>query len=196
MTKATINLKDMVVLVADGSAFFSRLVHSILRSFGTTKVLEVRSTWEVLRTLSNRNVDVLICDVKLPPHGGDSLVRAIRRKADHEHRTIPILLMTSDPREQAIHRARDAGANMVIAKPLSPTNLYDRLAWIALTPRQFIDCPTYFGPDRRFKIEGWPQGVGRRKSDQLVQIAAESGPALDQGDIDNLFTAARMGSEP
>jgi CheY-like chemotaxis protein len=149
----------------------------------------------VLRTLSNRNIDVLICDVKLPPHGGESLVRAIRRKKDHEHRTIPILLMTSDPREQAVFRARDAGANMVIAKPLSPSNLYDRLAWIALTPRQFVDAPTYFGPDRRFKIEGWPNGVGRRKSDQVVPIAAEVGPALEQGDIDNLFSAARTGRE-
>ena len=195
MSKPSINLTEMVVLVADGSPFFSRLVHSILRSFGTTKVLEVRSTWEVLRTLSNRNIDVLICDVKLPPHGGESLVRAIRRKKDHEHRTIPTLLMTSDPREQAVFRARDAGANMVIAKPLSPSNLYDRLAWIALTPRQFVDAPTYFGPDRRFKIEGWPHGVGRRKSDQVVPIAAEVGPALEQGDIDSLFSAARTGRE-
>lgn len=195
MSKPPINFNDMVFLVADSSAFFSRLVHGILRSFGSTKVLEVRSTWDVLRTLSGRNVDVLICDAKLPPHGGDSLIRAIRRKADHEHRTIPILLMTSDPREQMIFRARDAGANMVVAKPLSPANLYDRLAWIALTPRQFIDSPNYCGPDRRFKIEGWPNGIGRRKTDQVAPIAAETGPALEQGDIDSLFTAARMGTE-
>ena len=58
----------------------------------------------------------------------------------------------------------------------------------------FIDAPTYFGPDRRFKIEGYPGGVGRRKSDN-VEVAAESGPALGQGDIDNLFSAARTGRD-
>jgi hypothetical protein len=84
---------------------------------------------------------------------------------------------------------------MVIAKPISPANLYDRLAWIALTPRQFVDAPTYFGPDRRFKIEGYPGGVGRRKGDKDLAIAEESGPALAQNDIDNLFTAARSGKE-
>ena len=76
---------------------------------------------------------------------------------------------------------------MVIAKPMSPASLYDRLAWIAFNPRQFVDTRTYFGPDRRFKIEGYPDGVGRRKGDQMVEIADEVGPALAQDDIDNLF---------
>ena len=69
------------------------------------------------------------------------------------------------------------------------------LAWIALTPRQFVDSPNYFGPDRRFKIEGYPGGVGRRKTDKPIDVAEESGPALGQDDIDNLFSAAQMGSE-
>jgi len=37
---------------------------------------------------------------------------------------------------------------------------------------------TYFGPDRRFKIEGYPNGVGRRKGDKAVEVAEESSPAL------------------
>jgi hypothetical protein len=84
---------------------------------------------------------------------------------------------------------------MVIAKPISPASLYDRLTWIALTPRQFVDAPTYFGPDRRFKIEGYPNGVGRRKGDNALEVSEETGPALAQDDIDNLFSAARMGKE-
>jgi DNA-binding response OmpR family regulator len=39
-------------------------------------------------------------------------------------------MMTADSRESTIKQARDAGANMVIAKPLSPASLYDRLTWI------------------------------------------------------------------
>jgi hypothetical protein len=84
---------------------------------------------------------------------------------------------------------------MVIAKPISPANLYDRLAWIALTQRQFVDAPSYFGPDRRFKIEGYPNGVGRRKGDKTMVVAEETGPALAQDDIDNLFSAARSGKD-
>jgi len=195
MVSPTINLRDTVILIADSSSYLSMLVHSILRGFGATKILEVRDSISVLQVLNNQKFDVLLFDTRLPPYGGLKLTHAIRRKVDNENRMMPILLMSSDTRETAIRRARDAGANMVIAKPISPASLYDRLSWVALTPRQFIDAPTYFGPDRRFKIEGYPNGVGRRKGDKMVEVAQESGPALAQGDIDNLFSAARMGKD-
>ena len=195
MSRPTINLRDLVVLIADPSPYLSMIAHSILRGFGTNKVLEVRNSMGVVQTLSAQKIDILLCDARLPPHGGLSLTKAIRRKVDNENRMIPILVMSNDTRETTIRQARDAGANMVIAKPMSPASLYDRLAWIAMTPRQFVDAPTYFGPDRRFKIEGYPGGVGRRKGDHIVDVAKEEGPSLAQDDIDNLFSAARFGKD-
>jgi two-component system, chemotaxis family, chemotaxis protein CheY len=193
MADRTVNLHDLLILVADPSPFLCMLIHSMLRGFGANKILEVRHSFGVLQTLSGHKIDVLICDGALPPQGGFSLTRTIRRNANNENRTVPILVMTSDTREATVKAGRDAGANMVVAKPLSPASLYDRLAWVAFNPRQFIDNATYFGPDRRFKIEGFPGGVGRRKGDAAIEVAAESGPALDQNDIDSLFSAARSG---
>jgi two-component system chemotaxis response regulator CheY len=193
MTDRTINLRDLVILVADPSPYLCMVIHGMLRGFGANKVLEVKNSFDLLQTLSGQKIDILLCDGALPPHGGLSLTRTIRRNVNNENRTIPILVMTSDTREATIKNARDAGANMVVAKPLSPASLYDRLAWIAFKPRQFIDTATYFGPDRRFKIEGYPNGIGRRKGDHAVEVAAESGPALAQDDIDSLFSAARTG---
>ena len=195
MTDRSINLRDLVILVADPSSYMSMLIHSMLRGFGSNKVLEARSSTNVLQVLTNQKIDILICDSRLPPHGGLPLTRAIRRKQDNANRTIPILVMTSDGRETTVKLARDAGANMVIAKPMSPGSLYDRLAWIAFNPRQFVDTPTYFGPDRRFKIEGYPNGVGRRAGDKIVEIGEEAGPALAQDDIDSLFSAVQTGQD-
>ena len=188
-----INFRDLMILIADPSPYLCMLVHGILRGFGANKVIEVKHSFGVLETLIGQRVDILLCDAKLPPHGGLSLTRAIRRNTENENRTMPILLMTSDTREATVKAGRDAGANMVVVKPLSPASLYDRLAWVAFNPRQFIDTETYFGPDRRFKIEGYPGGVGRRKGDKVVEVAEEVGPALAQDDIDSLFSAARTG---
>jgi two-component system chemotaxis response regulator CheY len=193
MADRSVNLRDLLILVADSSPFVCMLVHSMLRGFGANKILEVRHSFGVLQTLSGHKIDVLICDGGLPPQGGFSLTRTIRRNQTNENRTMPILIMTSDTREATIKTGRDAGANMVVAKPLSPASLYDRLAWVAFNPRQFIDTETYFGPDRRFKIEGYPNGVGRRKGDTETEVAKETGPSLAQDDIDSLFNAARTG---
>jgi len=195
VTAPNVNLRDLVILVADQSYYMGMLIHSMLRGFGANKVLEVRDSIGVLQALTGQRIDILICDVRLPTAGGLTLTRAIRGKTDNEHRTIPILLMSSDSSESTIKLARDAGANMVIAKPISPASLYDRLTWIAFNPRKFIDTASYFGPDRRFKIEGYPGGVGRRTGDKEVEVAEESGPALAQNDIDSLFSAVQTGQD-
>ena len=131
--------------------------------------------------------------MRLPPHGGLKLTRTIRRNSDNENRTLPILLMSSDTSETTVKNARDAGANIVVAKPMSPSGLYDRLGWIVFNPRPFVDTATYFGPDRRFKIEGFPDGQGRRKGDLPVEVAASDGSDLSQNEIDSLFAGARNG---
>jgi hypothetical protein len=84
--------------------------------------------------------------------------------------------MSGETRESLVKIARDAGANMVLAKPVSASSLYDRLAWIAFTPRQFVDTPSYYGPDRRFKNEPY-SGVGRRKTDRPADTAATAAAA-------------------
>jgi two-component system, chemotaxis family, chemotaxis protein CheY len=193
MKNPTVNLRDLVILVADPNAYARRITNGILRGFGANKVLEVEQTLSLFQVLSGQKIDILLCDTRLPPHGGLMLTRTIRRNSNNENRTIPILLMSSDTGESTIKNARDAGANIVVAKPMSPKGLYDRLAWIAFNPRPFIDTATYFGPDRRFKIEGYPGGVGRRKGDKQVEVAEAVGPGLAQDDIDNLFSAARKG---
>jgi CheY-like chemotaxis protein len=193
MKNPTVNLRDLVILVADPNAYARRITNGILRGFGANKVFEVEQTLSLFQVLSGQKIDILLCDMRLPPHGGLMLTRTIRRNANNENRTIPILLMSSDTGESTIKNARDAGANIVVAKPMSPKSHYDRLAWIAFNPRPFIDTATYFGPDRRFKIEGYPGGIGRRKGDKQVEVADAVGPGLAQDDIDNLFSAARKG---
>ncbi|MGA2565820.1 MAG: response regulator [Pseudolabrys sp.] len=191
MKNATVNLRNLVILVADPSSYWRRAVYGILRSFGANKVLEVEHSMDLIRILSSQKIDILLCDTQIHPHNWLKLTQMIRRNATNENRTVPILLMSGDTSERIVRNARDAGANMVVAKLMSPNILYDRLCWIAFNPRPFVDTATYFGPDRRFKIEGYPGGVGRRKGDKVIKVAEEVGPALAQDDIDNLFNAAK-----
>lgn len=194
MSTPSVNLRDLRILIADPSAYTRRVIVGILRGFGANRFLEVDRSLQVLGALTNQKIDILLCDELIPEKGGLALTRTIRLNERNENRTIPILIMSSNPSEGSIKSCRDAGANMVIAKPISPKSLYDRIYWLAYTSRPFIDTATYFGPDRRFKIEGYPNGVGRRKGDNPIEIAEDVGPALAQDDIDNLFSAVRTGN--
>jgi len=193
MLNDSINLRGLTFLIADQNSYFSSLCNSILRGFGANKVIEVHDSGEAIKAMMAHKIDLLLCDAKLPPTDGLQFTRAIRWNKDSEFRTLPILIMTSDTRSTMITKARDCGGNMVVVKPMSPASLYDRLVWIAFNPRKFVDSPNYFGPDRRFKIEGFPNGIGRRKGDKVAVLDEVTGPALSQSDIDNLLKTARNG---
>jgi two-component system, chemotaxis family, chemotaxis protein CheY len=184
----------MSFLIADPSPHSAAIVHGILRGFGVTRVVEARNTTDAIQILLDQKIDLMLCEPKLPTNGGLAFVRSIRRSPDNPVRTIPIVVITGDTRTSVIKEARDSGANMVVAKPMSPATLYERLTWVAFNPRKYVDSERYFGPDRRFKIEGLPDGSGRRVSDTAEVLEAEEGPALSQNEIDNLLQAARTGA--
>jgi len=184
-------LRGISFLIADSNSYFSSLLFSMLKGFGADKIVQSRDWSTAIEALTTSKVDVMLCDSMLPPGGGMRFVRGLRTDTASPYRKIPILFMTSDGRVSTIKASRDAGANMIIMKPLSPKNLHERLLWVAFDSRAFVETPTYYGPNRRFKIEGFPDGQGRRKGDVPVEVAESDGTALSQNDIDSLFADAR-----
>ena len=193
MRDSTINFAGMSFLLADPSPHASAIVHGIFRGFGVSRIIEVRTVVAAIQVLTDQRIDLMLCEPKLPTVGGLAFIRSIRRNPENPCRTMPILVITGDTRTSVIKEARDSGANMVVAKPMSPTTLYERLTWVAFNPRKYVDASQYFGPDRRFKIEGLPDGGGRRSGDQADTLKDEVGPVLSQNEIGNLLQEARTG---
>jgi len=167
MPKNTLNLRKLNFLVADANPFSSKIVHSILRTFTAESVFEAKSAKEADEIMVSNKVDALLCDHRLPGMGGIEFARAIRQNPEHPCRSIPILVMAGETRPSLIKAARDAGAHLVVRKPIAPAVLFDRLLWIAYRARRIVAVNGYFGPDRRFKFEAPPPGRARRKDDAV-----------------------------
>ena len=181
-----LNFSGLTFLIADGADNFRKIAAGILRDFGATDILESRDGDDVLARLGRSQVDMLMCDVSLPGINGLKLTKKIRSD-ENPHRYIPIVILGSHTQLGMVEKARDNGANMVVAKPISPRSLYSRLLWAAENERAFIESAHYCGPDRRFKIEGFPTGVGRRAEDNIEDVGSGDGADLSQDEIDALF---------
>jgi two-component system, chemotaxis family, chemotaxis protein CheY len=182
--RATVSLKNLMILVVDKNLYMSAITIDMLRRMGANKLIVVRNVDDAILAMAKNKIDILLCDTRIPPTGGLALTRSIRSDPNNAHRKVPILIMSGDPNEPQIRQARDAGANFVIKRPMSAACLYDRLTWIVFNPRPFVETPTYFGPDRRFRNLGYRNGVGRRKGDNLTE-------GLTQNDIDGLFNTVK-----
>jgi two-component system chemotaxis response regulator CheY len=178
MARGQKTLRGVSFLIADSNAYFSSMLFSMLKGFGADKILQARDASSANDAFNSSKVDVMLCDFTLAPDGGLTYVRNLRRDTNAPHRQIPILFTTSDTRISTIKAARDAGVNMIITKPLSPKGLYDRLVWVAYDDRDFIDTPTYCGPDRHVNSERIPDGKGRRKTDAPVVVEQSAGAGL------------------
>lgn len=180
-----VNLTEIAFLVADPSDVYRELFRRLLHGFGVKTVHEAGHATEAWRLLSDKAPDFMICAVDLPNGGGRrsagdgiDFVRSIRLDTGHSQRAIPVIMTMGTARRISVGQARDCGANFVLSKPIAPVVLYDRINWIARSPRQFWDSPTYFGPDRRFRGEGYEGAPQRRETDRAAQSGSGRGGEL------------------
>lgn len=108
------------VLAVDDSAGHLKLLELILGA-NHLRVEVARDGHEALTKLQSLTPDLMILDVEMPFMDGLELCRRIRRV--RRLRDVPVLVMTSSEREDLPDRARAAGADQLVHKPVRGRNL-------------------------------------------------------------------------
>ena len=69
--------------------------------------------------------------------------------------------------------------------------LLERIFWVCMDTRTFVELDGYIGPDRRFQFLGPPVGSpGRRRGDE-DDLGEASTPNLSQDEIDGYLSPAK-----
>ncbi len=149
MTRAMLDLSGLEFLIVDDNAFTRRLVKTILRALGVhTSFYEAEDGADALRILAHHEPDLAVIDYMMEPVDGIEFVRTLRHDADHPCRAMPVIMLSAYSEPSIVARARDAGVNEFVAKPVSILALYLRIEEVILRPRQFVETKSFFGPDR------------------------------------------------
>lgn len=118
------------ILVVDDTPLFRDIESLFLARSG--RVITARDADEGLAALRRERPDVAVIDLHMPGMGGDAMCRTI--KADPELRSTPVILvMGSDAPEDHACAIR-AGADDVLAKPLSRVTLIHAVNRFLRTP--------------------------------------------------------------
>ena len=181
-----IDLQSIRVMVVDDNHQSLDLLSQILIGLGVCRLEACRSAAEARELIHARRFDLLIIDGEMPGEDGISFARSIRGAAELPNYTAPIIILSSHTPLEKVTRARDAGVNMVVKKPIAPATLLNRIIWLAKNGRQFVESDLYVGPDRRFKRAPPPDSVGERRAEGLA-LQASPERAMSQDEIDALF---------
>jgi PleD family two-component response regulator len=173
-----INLEKVELLLVDDSVPSLNLLSQVLLGFGIANLTRADSAKAAQTMLRERTFDLVISATNMAGVDGYELVKWLRRGALESNRYLAVILVSGHTPPSHVFKARDAGANFTIAKPITPKIVLERILWAAKEDRQFIECETYLGPDRRFKNEGPPPGAkGRRREDPPQALRPPGAPS-------------------
>jgi CheY-like chemotaxis protein len=116
------DFSDLDVLVVDDQEMMRSLLARVLKDAGFNKVREADGGEAALALLSNAPADLIFADHSMPRMSGPSFIAAVRADAALG---APRIIMISGVTEPADHKAaRDAGADIVLVKPVKAPELF------------------------------------------------------------------------
>lgn len=192
-SRARFNLNRASVLLLEETPLGMSILVQILTGFGAKTLHRCENVAEAEATVQKVEVDLLIVDALGATGAGYDFVAWLRRSGIQPNCYAPVLLTAGHTPNAAVNKARDCGAHFIIAKPLTPISVLERILWISKEGRRFVECDNYVGPDRRFKNEGVPVGMkGRRRDDLPPEVGEAQSPNMEQEMIDGLMKTRRV----
>lgn len=159
-------IRNLSVLLVEHNRYERDILVQILTGFKIRALHKRNSAEDAMAYIPNETADLLIVSAALAETDGFDFTRWLRSTRSVKCRAAPLLLLTGHTRAADVRKARDCGASLVIAKPVTPRVLFQRIGWLARDARSFVETEFYTGPDRRFMALGPPPDMtGRRKGD-------------------------------
>ncbi len=186
--KAWINLERASVLLLDDTIEGIGILVQIASAFGVRTFHRCNSAEAAREICATIEIDLIIANANLKEESGYDFSEWLRRSKLEPNAFTPIILVTGHTQIGNIRKARDCGANFIVAKPLSPSVLLERITWVARERRPFVACQGYVGPDRRFHDMGPPEGEKGRRHDDVELVAEPDSAGADNEAPDQVFT--------
>lgn len=108
------------VLIVDDSRSMRQMVRSALEASGH-EVHEGEHGRAALQVLESQPVDLIVTDVNMPEMDGLTLTREVRQL--ERHRFTPILVLTTEHKDEIKQKGKAAGATGWLVKPFNPAQL-------------------------------------------------------------------------
>jgi CheY-like chemotaxis protein len=159
------------VLIVEDNQHMRSLLRTLLNSIGIREIVEANNGVTGLSAMREKKCDLVLSDLAMKPMDGLEFSRAVRTSEKSPNPFVPIIMITGHTEKHRVEAARDAGVTEFLAKPITASSLFSRLAEVVERPRAFVRCDNYFGPDRRRRTLDSYTGPWRRHDDfQDVQV--------------------------
>jgi two-component system chemotaxis response regulator CheY len=125
-------MTDLSCLVVEDSPMMRQLLVFALARVRRIQVTEAEDGVDALRKLAAQRFDVILTDINMPVMDGLKLVKRIR--ADAQHASTPIIVITTEGSTEDRQRAMSLGANAYITKPIQAPQVIQKVKELLRLP--------------------------------------------------------------
>jgi len=158
--------EKLSILVVEDTMPMRKLLVSVLESMGIKRIDHASSGEKAIESFMRENHDIILTDWQMAPMDGLALTKEIRTNVLSPNRMVPIILITGYSAWSRVEEARDIGVTEFLVKPFTAKDLGRRIAHVINAPRDFVENPKFFGPNRRRKADAGYKGPLRRREDR------------------------------
>ncbi len=117
---------DIKILIVDDFPTMRRIVRSVLKQLGYSKVIEAEDGAAGYATLKKTSgIQFIISDWNMPNMTGIEFLKAVR--ADPKFRHLPFLMVTAEADKENIIEAVKSGVNNYVVKPFNSTTMAEKI---------------------------------------------------------------------
>ncbi len=127
---------DISVLIIESNNEMQRLLRAMLNSCSIREVRVHSNSERAATTILAEPPDLVLLDWDVKPFDGPSFLKMIRNKNMYPVCLVPIIVMLSEARKSWVEKALKLGAHAIIAKPISPSTIMERIRWIRAGHRE------------------------------------------------------------
>jgi CheY-like chemotaxis protein len=162
------------IVVVEDSKPMQMILRSMLASLQVRRIRIFDTARSALTAMLRDPPTLIITDLRMPGMSGLSLLRAIRSPKLDPLCFVPAIVVTAHATRSIVEEAAEAGAHLVLVKPVAPAALADRIAWIVGDKRRFV-----LGTDGNYVIEGLSRRIqARRDRVRALELTAGTHPAV------------------
>ncbi len=118
-----------LLIVDDSSSMRSMIRKTVeMSGFDVGQYFESANGAEALEALKNNWIDVVLSDLHMPVMDGLAFLKVVQ--TDELLKTIPVVVITTEGREQKVEEALGLGARAYIQKPFTPEQIRSTLTQV------------------------------------------------------------------
>lgn len=105
------------IMIVDDSSSMRAFIMASLQELADIDFFEAKTGFEALKELPKGGFDLVISDINMPDINGLELLNFIK-KSDY-YKSMPVIMISTETKEEDLKRALTLGADMYLTKPFT-----------------------------------------------------------------------------